>query len=478
MAECAGRTYGGRDLNSSVPDLTLDSGVPASVDAERTVLGAVLLDNESFFDDSLDLIVDDFSLDAHRRIYEVMNEILFGMVEGVTHVDIVTLANELAKRKWTEAVGGVAYLASLTEGLPRRPVVDEYVRIIKDKARLRRVMLACSSAMSRAADQSEPSLDVVSELQEQLAEVVGEGTSGAVPIGEVTSAVEERVNKNRTISSERTALEMTWGLEGLDNATHGCFRGEFTVIGGESSGGKTAYGVQLSIANAREGTPVVWFSMEMSKESLTQRFYPSMSDLLTNNNLRDPRSMNLHTHIPEMRRISQELARLPIDIDETSPLRIDKLRGRIKMMCRKWKKKTNGNKIIIIVDYLQLIKGLPKLAPLEQFSNILFTLRDIPKDEPDVHLVVLSQYSQGDKFVKKNAGRTKDSLYGGSVIHHAAQNVFMISIEDPEKRDEIDLLEVAIRIAKQREGKRTKVNCNFDRDHLRFCYPVPILKGM
>ncbi len=463
---------------NTVPNMEFDSGLPANVDAERTILGAILLDNESFFDDSLDLTAEDFSLDSHCRIFAAMNDILFGLVEGVFHVDIVTLSNELTRRKEIETVGGVAFLASLTEGLPRRPVIDEYVWIVKDKSRLRKLMLVCSAAIARAADQSENALEVQGELENHLAEITGEGTSGAVRIGDITASVEEKVNKNRTISSERTALEMTWGIEGLDTATHGCFRGEFTVVGGESSGGKSAYGVQLTIANAREGTPVVWFSMEMSKEALTQRFYSSMSEILTNNHLRDPRLMNSHTHMPEMHRISQELSRLPIDIDETSSLRIDKLKGRIKMMCRKCKKETGKDKIIVIVDYLQLIKGLPKLSPLEQFSNILFTLRDIPKEEPDVHLVVLSQYSQGDKFVKKNAGRTKDSLYGGSVIHHAAQNVFMISIEDPEKRDEKDLLDVAIRIAKQREGKRTKVTCNFDRDHLRFCYPTPYFKGV
>lgn len=463
---------------SNIPDLAIDSGLPASVDCEKTILGAILLDENAYFDDCLDnLQPEDFSLDSNWRIYHRMSEIMEGLVEEI-HLDIKTLANNLSRNREIESIGGVAYLASLTEGLPRRPRIDEYVRIVKDKSRLRKLMLICSTTIARAADQSESSLRVLDEIQGKLAEVAGEGTSAAVRIGEVTSAVEERVNKNRTISNERTALEMTWALEGLDNATHGCFRGEFTVIGGESSGGKTGLGVQLSIANAREGTPVVWFSMEMSKEALTQRFYSSMSDILTNNHLRDPRLMNIGTHIPEMRRISQELSRLPIDIDETSPLRIDKLKGRIKMMCRKWKKETGGNKILVIVDYLQLIKGLPKMAPLEQFSNILFTLRDIPKDEPDVHLVVLSQYSQGDKFVKKSAGRTKDSLYGGSVIHHAAQNVFMISIEDPEKRDEKDLLDASIRIVKQREGKRTKVTCYFDRDHVRFCNLIQPLKGM
>ena len=156
---------------STIPDLALDSGLPCNVDAERTIIGAVLLDNESFFDDSLDLTAEDFSLDSNRRIFLVITEIMFGMTPDAHHVDIVTLANELARRKWIEAVGGVAYLASLTEGLPRRPRIEEYVRIIKDKSRLRKLMLICSAGIARAADQGETSLDVLGALQEQLAEV-------------------------------------------------------------------------------------------------------------------------------------------------------------------------------------------------------------------------------------------------------------------------------------------------------------------
>jgi replicative DNA helicase len=465
----------GRQVNIS--ELSLDTGLPANVDCERTILGAVLLDNESFFDDSMELSSEDFSLDSHRRIFLRMTEIMMGMVEGIHHVDIVTLANYMASIKVSESmneiesVGGVSYLASLTEGLPRRPVIDEYVHICKDKALLRKLMLICSAGIARAADQGETALDVLGAVQSQLADVSGEGAGQAVRIGSITAAIEEKVNRNRLISDERTALEMTWGLDGLDKATHGLFSGEFSVIGGESGGAKTSYGVQLTIANAREGIPVIWFSMEMAKEALTSRFYPSMSEILTNNHMRDSRLMNLHTHVPEMRRISEELSRLPIDIDETSPMRIDKLKGRIKMMVRKWKKETGAKKILVILDYLQLIRGMPKISSQEQFSNILYTLRDIPKEEPEIHLLTLSQYSQGDKFMKKAAGRTKDSLYGGSVIHHAAQNVFMISIESPEKRDKNDLLDVEIKIAKQREGAREKVNCHFDRDHLRFCYP-------
>jgi replicative DNA helicase len=412
-----------------------------------------------------------------------MNDILSGLVEGVIHVDIVTLSHVLGERKdnnrvtWLELIGGVAYLASLTEGLPMRPVIGEYVGIISEKSRLRRLTAVFNSGIAQVEAQSGNASDVATAVENQMADIVDEASVGVVRIGSITASIEQRVSKKRVVVDERrTALEMTWGLDKLDAATHGCFRGEFTILGGESSGGKTAMAVQIAIANALEGTPVAIFSMEMTKESIASRFYPSMSEVLTNNHMRDPRLMNTHTHVPEMKRISRELSRLPIDIDDRSPVRIDKLKARIKMMRRKWKQESDSDKILIIADYLQLIKGMPGMSPLDQFSHILYTLRDIPKEEPDVHLLVLSQYSQGDKFMKKS-GRTKDSLYGGSVIHHTAQNVFMISIEDPDKRDDLDLLDAEIKIAKQREGKRTKVNCNFDRDHLRFCYAQRVMTG-
>ncbi len=100
---------------------------------------------------------DDFSLDSHRRIFLRMTDLM----NAQRAVDIVTLANELARYKEIESVGGVAYLASLTEGLPRRPVIEEYIRIVKDKSLLRKLMVICSAAIARAADQSETALEVL-----------------------------------------------------------------------------------------------------------------------------------------------------------------------------------------------------------------------------------------------------------------------------------------------------------------------------
>jgi replicative DNA helicase len=149
-----------------------DTGLPSNVAAEKMILGAILLENQALSEAEEKLTPEDFSLDSHQRIYLRMTEL-----GGNGHaIDLVTLANELAKYKEVESVGGVAYLSSLTEGLPRRPVIEEYIRIVKDKSLLRQLMLICSAAIARAADQSETALDVLNAAESQLM-VVGEKAS-------------------------------------------------------------------------------------------------------------------------------------------------------------------------------------------------------------------------------------------------------------------------------------------------------------
>ena len=149
---------------ATIPNLTLDQGMPANVEAEKTILGAILLDNAAHSEAAEKLDSEDFSLDSHRRIFLRMSELM----NEQRAVDIVTLSHELARYKEVESVGGVAYLASLTEGLPRRPVIEEYIRIVKDKSLLRKLMGICSMAIARAADQSESALDVLSMAETQL----------------------------------------------------------------------------------------------------------------------------------------------------------------------------------------------------------------------------------------------------------------------------------------------------------------------
>src|ERR1700728_1282136 len=164
---------------ATIPDLTLDTGLPANVGAEKSILGAILLDNAAHSEAAEKLESEDFSLDSHRRIFLRMSELM----DSQRAVDIVTLSHELSRYKEVESVGGVAYLASLTEGLPRKPVIEDYIRIVKDKSMLRRLMGICSAAIARAADQSQDAIGVLDETESQLLEVSQSGlTQGLQPI--------------------------------------------------------------------------------------------------------------------------------------------------------------------------------------------------------------------------------------------------------------------------------------------------------
>ena len=169
--------------NGYFPEFSLERGCPASPDAERSILGAILLENRAFNEAAeKKFTAEDFSLDSHRRIFARMED----LIGAGRAVDMVTLVEELARRKEVEAIGGVAYIASLTEGLPRRVSIEEYVRIVKDKSLLRQFMGICNNAITQAADQTEDALEVLNAAESTLIEVTERGiTSGFANIPDI-----------------------------------------------------------------------------------------------------------------------------------------------------------------------------------------------------------------------------------------------------------------------------------------------------
>src|SRR5438874_13453786 len=147
--------------------------MPASLDTERSILGAILLDNDVLPQAAESLRAEDFSLDSHRRIYMRMLE----LNETSRPIDIITLTEELSRKKEVEAVGGVAYLSSLTEGLPRRENIEHYVKIVKDKALLRGLIHAAQSAISHALDQSDTTEEIIDAAESAIFKRSEEHTS-------------------------------------------------------------------------------------------------------------------------------------------------------------------------------------------------------------------------------------------------------------------------------------------------------------
>jgi len=440
-----------------------DDGMPCDEAAERALLGGIFLDNELFFEDAENLKSTDFMLSSHKEIFSVIASILLGEVAGVSTADIITVSAELSRRNSLQNSGGVSYLASLTEGLPRRPSLREYTAIVQEKAKLRE-LLHIGSNLVRDARQSYADPDAIMDgLQQSIYAVESEETTSAVHIGSITPIIDNAIIKGRDRSLDRVEMDLTWGVEALDHKTKGAFYGELTVLAGESGGGKTQLAVQMAVENAIKGRPVLIFSMEMSKEKLAQRAYPLIVDDLPASLLRDPRGMTLHTGVPALRRASAALAKLPIYIDETSPLSFSKFIARCKSCTRKY-----GIELII-VDYLQLFTMAGK--PEERIPSIMFGSRDYIKKEKKQHLVLLSQFAK-ESGLARGRKRSKGDLYGGAVIHQAAQNVLIITVENADKKEPDSDLDVELLISKQREGSTGKVMCRRSAKSLRYI-PAP-----
>src|SRR5580700_1602228 len=142
-------------------DYSLERGLPASIEAERSILGAILLDS-LLFDQAAELKPDDFSLDAHRRIYSRMRD----LQESGRPVDMITLMEELDRRKEVEAIGGVAYLSSLIDGVPERPSIEHYVRIVRNKALLRGLINVAQRAIAEAIEHADEAEEVLGRAEQ------------------------------------------------------------------------------------------------------------------------------------------------------------------------------------------------------------------------------------------------------------------------------------------------------------------------
>lgn len=239
----------------------------ANVDAERVILAAILLDNEAFLEASEKIQPDDFFLDSHRRIFLRMKDL---MDENRT-IDIVTLANELTKNKEISIVGGVAYLADLTLGVPRRPVIAEYIRIIKDKSLARKIICLAGETTVKAYDQSQTALETATWHAGRLEEIIAGGIhKGLLPSAELSIEVMDRFIIQSTLTQ---SPGLSYGVEAIDEATGGIQEGEQVVIGCFSGVGKTTILAQIVAANCPKGHPMSLFLIEPTRHDFLRRLW-------------------------------------------------------------------------------------------------------------------------------------------------------------------------------------------------------------
>ena len=456
---------------ATIPNLTgFDAGLPANIDAEKTILGAILLDNAAHSEASERIDADDFSLDSHRRIFLRMTDLM----DSQRAVDIVTLAEELAKHKEVESVGGVAYLASLTEGLPRRPVIEEYIRIVKDKSLLRRLMSICSSAIARAADQSETALEVIGAAESELLEVSQKGITGGFQSLEQIVANSFGSIDNLYKQGSRAVTGLATDFYKLDESTSGFQRGELIIIAARPSMGKTAFSVNICQNSAVNHNKVVAvFSLEMSKESLLRRMLAAQAWVDQRNLQTGFLSGEDHS---KLQRALNDLVESRLFIDDTAGISLAEMRAKARRL-----KQTVGELDLIMVDYLQLMSATLPSAGGKRYENrtqevsaISRGLKALAK-ELDVPVVALSQLSRSSERRGDDKRPLLSDLRESGSIEQDADVVMFIHREAYYNRDEemseSDKAKSEIIIAKQRNGPTGTIHLNFISRFTRFDNP-------
>ena len=455
---------------ATLPDISaLDAGLPANIDAEKTILGAILLDNAAHSEAAERLEPDDFSLDSHKRIFLRMSELM----NEQRAVDIVTLANELARAKEIESVGGVAYLASLTEGLPMRPVIEDYIRIVKDKSLLRKLMLICSAAIARAADQSETALEVLDAAESQLLEVSEKGiTRGLEALDQIVQKSFGSIDNLYKQSREVTGLATEFTE--LDRMTSGLQKGELVIIAARPSMGKTAFAINIAEnAAIKSKATVAVFSLEMSKESLLRRMLASQAWV-------DQRKLQTgflgREDQERLQNALEQLVESRLYIDDSAGISLAEMRAKARRL-----KQTTGGLDMIVVDYLQLMSATLPSAGGKRYENrtqevsaISRGLKALAK-ELDVPVVALSQLSRASERRGDDKRPMLSDLRESGSIEQDADVVAFIHREAYYNRDEemseSDRAKSEIIIAKQRNGPTGTVHLHFISRFTRFENP-------
>ncbi len=434
---------------------------PASIHAEMTILGAMLVEPVAIIDATMLLKTDDFALDSHRRIYETM----LRLVEVGHAVDIVTVADALKKKKELESVGGLPYLASLSEGLPRKLSIESYVRIVRDKSLMRQLLTVCDMGLIEASDQSREALDVLNQVSTRLTEISEHAVTGG--FSDISAIVRDSFGSIDALYEQgREVTGLATHYIEFDRMTSGLQESELIIIAARPSMGKTAWAINIAEnAAVRGGKVVAVFSLEMSKASLLRRMLASQAlvnskAIQTGMLMRDDRTKL----IAGLERLMES----KMFIDDTPGITLAEMRAKARRL-----KQQHGQLDMIVIDYLQLMTGSNSSQKgfenrTQEVSAISRGLKALAK-EMKVPVVALSQLSRASEQRGGDKKPLLSDLRESGSIEQDADVVCFIHREEYYDRENEDLKGKAeIIIAKQRNGPTGSIQLAYLADYTRF----------
>jgi len=427
-----------------------EKGLPTNVDAERFVLGSILLDDGLYIQAAGTLEADDFSLEKHRRIFKRMGE----LQERGERIDRITVANELMKFNELEACDGLSYLVSLDDGLPQIPNLDSYIRIVKDKALMRRIIFASQNMMNRCLMGEEEPSDILAGAEETLLKL-GEARvkSGLLQAGQILEEYEGGINA--FLDPSKRIKGISTGFAKFDTYTGGMHGGDLLILAGRPSMGKTALALNIAqhVTLKMKQTTAV-FSLEMSRESLLTRMLCAAARV-------DSQRFRAGYLTPDERRklnhALHELAEAPLFIDDTAGLHLMDMHAKLRRL-----QAERGAVKLVIVDYLQLMSGRGRFDNRVQEVSALSRGMKLLAKELNVPMLVLSQLSRAVETRQGDHRPQLSDLRESGSIEQDADVVGFIFREEVYQKDREDLRGLAeLIIAKQRNGPVGTVNLVF-----------------
>ncbi len=433
-------------------DPLVDRGLPANPEAEKAVLGAILLDNAAYNAAVPVVRPEDFSVDAHRRIFLHMVR----LSETGRPVDFTTLTEELIGAKELEAVGGVTYLSALTDGLPRSANAEHYARIVKDKSVLRRLIHTSNSIMHSCLEGGGDVSELLDRAESAILSV-GEDRirTGLLPIEDIFRSTYRSMDDLLDRGQRITGLET--GFRRFDDLTCGLQPADLILVAGRPSMGKTAWALNVAQYAGRAGKTVGIFSLEMTKEALLQRLLCSEAQVDSNK----LRSGFLDRE--ERHKLADAMGRLldtRIFIDDTAGLNLYEMRAKARRL------KSEHGLDLVIVDYLQLMSAPKAENRNQEISALSWGLKGLAK-ELHVPVMALSQLSRAPEMRGGEHRPQLSDLRDSGSLEQDADLVAFLYREDyyermkghevsPDIEGRAELI-----VAKQRNGPTGKVPLAF-----------------
>jgi replicative DNA helicase len=430
---------------------------PHSLDAERAVLGGVLLDNDAMHVVLQVLKKEDFYSEANARLFDAM----MTLYAGGTPIDSVTLRAEVVLRGQLAAVGGDDYVLELTNTIPTVANIEAHAHIVREKSLVRQLILACHEISARGYGDYGEASKFLDEAEKSIFEVAQEHVRSPYEhVKEVVLRTFKHIHEAAERGEKITGLPS--GFNDLDEMTSGMHPGDLIIIAGRPGMGKTAFALNAATnASIARKAPVAVFSLEMPKEQLVRRMLCSEARV---DGSRLRAGQLWREDWPKLARAAGALSELPMWIDDTPALSMTELRAKARRL------RSQHGLELVVVDYLQLMRSGSKNDSREQeISEISRSLKALAK-ELGIPVIALSQLNRG---VESRGGKDKrpqlSDLRESGAIEQDADTILFIYRDEVYNRENLDARNRAeIIIGKQRAGPTGIVQCAFFNEFTRF----------